>query len=71
MGHPGLFQADCISIRSAVGGKVRREIEDLPCPCNESYVSRSCCDAPEGLIWEAAELNLGVLELKAYTAYGV
>lgn len=34
----------------------------LACPCNCTYVSVACCDAPSGVVYEAAELKLGALE---------
>lgn len=31
------------------------------CPCNQTYVSRACCDSQDGTVWEANELKLGAL----------
>ena len=31
------------------------------CPCNCSYVSQGCCDAPSGVVYEAPRLKLGEL----------
>ena len=33
----------------------------LPCPCNSTYISHSCCGAKGGLVWEPAGFNLGKL----------
>ena len=33
---------------------------DLSCPCNQTYVSKACCES-DGLVWEAADLKLGQL----------
>ncbi|KAI9725325.1 MAG: hypothetical protein M1828_003340 [Chrysothrix sp. TS-e1954] len=35
--------------------------EEVPCPCNGTYVSHACCDSRDGLVWEAPELKLGEL----------
>ena len=35
--------------------------DDLVCPCNRTYVSKSCCEADGGLVWEPPELRLGRL----------
>ncbi|KAI9726094.1 MAG: hypothetical protein M1828_002102 [Chrysothrix sp. TS-e1954] len=43
-----------------VSGKKARE-ESPPCPCNETYVSHACCDARQGMVWEAPHLKLGEL----------
>ena len=32
------------------------------CPCNCTYVSVACCNAPSGVVFEATDLKLGVLE---------
>ncbi len=53
----GAFVAACL-IDMATGGK--RE-EDLPCPCNSTYVSHGCCGSKDGSIWEAPEYKLGEL----------
>jgi hypothetical protein len=39
-----------------------RDIESnaMICPCNASYVSKSCCGS-DGLVWEAPGLRLGYL----------
>lgn len=37
------------------------------CPCNCTYVSVACCDAPSGVVHEAAGLKLGVLEMSQCT----
>ncbi|KAI9864701.1 MAG: hypothetical protein M1824_004608 [Vezdaea acicularis] len=31
------------------------------CPCNSTYVSRSCCESIDGIVWEDKEMWLGVL----------
>ncbi|KAI9890865.1 MAG: hypothetical protein M1814_003504 [Vezdaea aestivalis] len=31
------------------------------CPCNASYVSRGCCGADEGMVWEGMEFKMGIL----------
>ena len=49
------FVAACIL---SLSGK--RE-ETKPCPCNGTYVSRTCCRAWDGLVWEAKEFKLGEL----------
>ena len=35
---------------------------DFPCPCNCTYVSNACCDAPSGIVYEAPDLRLGSLQ---------
>ena len=35
--------------------------ESMPCPCNASYVSHSCCGSESGLVWEAENFKLGEL----------
>lgn len=35
--------------------------EDLPCPCNSTYISHGCCGVKDGLVWEPAGFNLGQL----------
>ena len=43
------------------GLKAKRE-EEMPCPCNKTYVSHGCCNREaNGWVWEAAELKLGEL----------
>ena len=39
------------------------ESDNWPCACNTTYISHGCCDAQDGMIWEAPHLMLG--ELKA------
>ena len=39
----------------------KRDAVGMACPCNSTYVSKSCCSAPDGIVFEPAELNLGVL----------
>ena len=34
------------------------------CPCNCTYVSEACCDAPKGIVHESAKARLGSLSLK-------
>jgi hypothetical protein len=46
-------------------GKKRDDSESIfACPCNETYVSKSCCHARNGLVWERPEYNLGQLVLE-------
>lgn len=47
-----------------VNGSAGVQAVDSPpaCPCNCTYVSVACCDAPSGVVYEAADLKLGVLE---------
>ena len=49
------FVAACII---SLSGK--RE-ESRPCPCNATYVSHTCCDVEDGLVWEAGKFKLGEL----------
>ena len=54
------------SVINSLGGKIKREEQEVKwelmgCPCNTTYVSEACCSAPEGLVWEAPELKLGIL----------
>ena len=35
--------------------------EQVPCPCNITYVSHSCCEAEVGLVWESSDMKLGEL----------
>ena len=51
------FIAACL-VTLGSGGK--RE-EGLPCPCNGTYVSHSCCDVLDGFVWEPLESKLGNL----------
>ena len=37
--------------------------ESLPCPCNTTYVSHSCCAAKGGVVHEPPEFKLGELDL--------
>ena len=54
------YLAGCIFNPSDLVGTKRDE--QMPCPCNASYVSYSCCGAIEnGLVWEAPEMKLGEL----------
>ena len=39
-----------------------RELLSRACVCNSTYISRGCCDAPDGMIWEDRGLKLGSLE---------
>ena len=50
-----MFAAACMI---SLGGK--RE-EPTPCPCNATYVSHSCCRAPDGIVREPEVLKLGEL----------
>ena len=48
------------------GGGRKRNIGILSdrvwdCPCNTSYVSQSCCEVSDGLVWEGQEFKLGEL----------
>ena len=44
-----------------VAGQLSTRNEDVPCPCNASYVAHSCCSSPSGLVWEGLEMKLGEL----------
>lgn len=51
----------------ASGGQDSKEYvgkrdEELPCPCNSTYISHGCCSAKDGLVWEPAEFYLGGLD---------
>lgn len=35
---------------------------DPACPCNCTYVSKSCCNSPSGIVYEALGLKLGSLQ---------
>ena len=39
-----------------------QEVTPPACPCNCTYVSRACCEAPSGVVYEAVDLKLGILE---------
>ena len=52
------FIAACLVALGSDGGK-RGEWQ--PCPCNNTYVSHSCCGVLDGLVWEPPESNLGTL----------
>lgn len=41
---------------------VPQEVTSPACPCNCTYVSRACCEAPNGVVYEAVDLKLGILE---------
>ena len=43
------------------GAEAEAEIEGLPCPCNATYVSMSCCGVVDGVVWEDPYLKLGEL----------
>ena len=48
------------------GGGGKRDVEvpkqmNWLCPCNATYVSRSCCGVSDGLVWEPQDLKLGEL----------
>ena len=51
------FVAACII---SLGGK--RE-EQIPCPCNSTYVSNACCSASDGVVQEPEHFRLGELRL--------
>ena len=53
-----LYAAAC-TLPFSLSGK--RAEEALPCPCNSSYVSHSCCGAYNGVVWEPREMKLGEL----------
>ena len=50
-----MFAAACMI---SLGGK--RE-EQVPCPCNRTYVSHGCCEAPDGIVREPEHFKLGEL----------
>lgn len=60
-----VYSASCQASQSTIAGGGRgggrRDLEGMPCPCNASYVSHTCCSANDGLVWEAPEAKLGVL----------
>ena len=47
--------------RPRIGGRDVDSINGMGCPCNSSYVSATCCEATEGLVWEDSHLKLGEL----------
>ncbi|KAI9893470.1 MAG: hypothetical protein M1814_006767 [Vezdaea aestivalis] len=50
-----------VSSRKGLAG---RTIGDgVGCVCNTTYISRACCHAPDGLVWEERGFKLGILEL--------
>ena len=63
-GNPAFYLSSCVSVQTRLGGKVKRELIDWPCPCNASYVSQACCEAEQGLVWEPRDLKRGVLALE-------
>jgi hypothetical protein len=53
-----------LSLGQSLGGRDTDSVvlrEDLVCPCNWTYVSKACCEADEGLVWESSDLRLGRL----------
>ncbi|KAI9674442.1 MAG: hypothetical protein M1817_001780 [Caeruleum heppii] len=51
--------------RTRLGGRSVEESGDEEpwgCPCNASYVSRSCCERRDGFVWEDVRWKLGRLE---------
>jgi hypothetical protein len=61
VGNTALYLSTCIPAEVNTGGKVKRQIVNLPCPCNTSYVSQACCGSQQGLVWESPELMMGIL----------
>lgn len=74
---PGLYSSDGLcapkslniwitTLGLASGGFLgKRDFESIgmgPCACNATYVSRSCCDSREGLVWESPDAKLGILQ---------
>lgn len=53
------FLATCLTMLGSGGGGKREE--QLPCPCNSTYVSHSCCESPDGIVWEPSSMKLGFL----------
>ena len=47
---------------TANGSAGFQEVASSACPCNCTYVSVACCNAPSGVVYEAADLKLGILE---------
>ncbi|KAI9676055.1 MAG: hypothetical protein M1817_000798 [Caeruleum heppii] len=39
----------------------RDEADFMACPCNGTYVSEACCEAPDGMVFEGPEKKLGEL----------
>ena len=48
-----------LPVNSSAGLQV---VAQPACPCNCTYVSVACCDAPSGVVYEPAGLKLGILE---------
>ncbi|KAI9680078.1 MAG: hypothetical protein M1817_005094 [Caeruleum heppii] len=47
--------------RAATGRSSMAGDEEWACACNQTYVSRSCCDSPDGMVWEHPRRRLGRL----------
>lgn len=58
----GLVRMTSNSILTANGSAGSPAADPPACPCNCTYVSVACCDAPNGVVFEAADLKLGALE---------
>lgn len=41
----------------------KRDLDDMACPCNSTYVSKACCGIENGLVHEPTSAKLGELEL--------
>lgn len=62
-GEDPLLQSDnsTLSINSTLS---TLELSPAACPCNSTYVSEACCDAPSGVVYEDAKMKLGELQLE-------
>ncbi|KAI9853895.1 MAG: hypothetical protein M1824_000819 [Vezdaea acicularis] len=45
-----------LGLNSWVG---RRDVREMTCACNSTYLSHGCCGAHEGFVWEEPEAKLG------------
>jgi hypothetical protein len=53
------------SARTRPGGRLGgrgRGLEDLICPCNSTFVSRSCCESVNGMVFEGERIRLELLQ---------
>lgn len=52
---------DNATFSALVPPETRDPLTGFGCPCNCTYVSQACCDAPSGEVWEPASFKLGSL----------
>ena len=55
------FSCISASTRTETGGRLGGRstgLEDLVCPCNSTFASRTCCESVDGLVWEGENFRL-------------